>query len=216
MKNGGRMCRALPSNSEYYYGYRSYSPELGRWINRDPIGEQGGINIYSFVLNRSINTFDKFGLLGSCTLISGPTPVKGAKWEKKKTDLDVITNNRGASIYGGITTWELKGEVKCCCKFLFFSWTKTKTVYKTVKGKWRLDPPRVFWDPGTGPLEVPSGSTILRGVGEILGNLTGKALGALSRYKPDNPQDAADLEKAVANTKPSSTDEGSWPKNPCE
>ena len=26
----------------YYYGYRYYNPELGRWINRDPIGERGG------------------------------------------------------------------------------------------------------------------------------------------------------------------------------
>ena len=25
----------------YYYGYRFYSPELGRWINRDPIEEEG-------------------------------------------------------------------------------------------------------------------------------------------------------------------------------
>ena len=25
-----------------YYGYRYYSPRLGRWLNRDPIGEWGG------------------------------------------------------------------------------------------------------------------------------------------------------------------------------
>ena len=25
----------------YYYGYRQYSPELGRWLSRDPIGEEG-------------------------------------------------------------------------------------------------------------------------------------------------------------------------------
>jgi len=24
-----------------YYGYRYYSPELGRWINRDPLGDSG-------------------------------------------------------------------------------------------------------------------------------------------------------------------------------
>ncbi len=27
----------------YYYGYRYYSPELGRWPSRDPIGEWGGM-----------------------------------------------------------------------------------------------------------------------------------------------------------------------------
>ena len=25
-----------------YWGYRYYSPRLGRWLNRDPIGEKGG------------------------------------------------------------------------------------------------------------------------------------------------------------------------------
>ena len=29
--------------------YRYYSPELGRWINRDPIGERGGANLYGMV-----------------------------------------------------------------------------------------------------------------------------------------------------------------------
>ena len=30
----------------YYYGYRYYSPSLGRWISRDPIEEAGGFNLY--------------------------------------------------------------------------------------------------------------------------------------------------------------------------
>ncbi|MBR4249383.1 MAG: RHS repeat protein, partial [Verrucomicrobia bacterium] len=27
----------------YYYGYRYYSPDMGRWLSRDPIEEQGGL-----------------------------------------------------------------------------------------------------------------------------------------------------------------------------
>ena len=46
----------------YYYGYRFYKPELERWINRDPIGERGGINLYGFVGNTSVNRIDKLGL----------------------------------------------------------------------------------------------------------------------------------------------------------
>jgi len=34
-------------------GYRFYNPELGRWINRDPIEEEGGLNLYGFVLYES-------------------------------------------------------------------------------------------------------------------------------------------------------------------
>ena len=44
-----------------YYGYRYYSPILGRWINRDPIGEKGGINLYVFLANKSTYTIDYLG-----------------------------------------------------------------------------------------------------------------------------------------------------------
>jgi hypothetical protein len=33
------------------YQLRSYSPRLGRWLNRDPIEEEGGINLYLFSNN---------------------------------------------------------------------------------------------------------------------------------------------------------------------
>jgi len=46
----------------YYYGYRYYDPETGRWLSRDPIGEVGGFNLYLFVNNNSINSVDPFGL----------------------------------------------------------------------------------------------------------------------------------------------------------
>ena len=32
-----------------YYNYRYYSPQLGRWIKRDPIEEQGGVNLYAYL-----------------------------------------------------------------------------------------------------------------------------------------------------------------------
>ena len=41
-----------------YYNYRFYNPAEGRWINRDPIAEQGGWNSYSFVGNNPIDSFD--------------------------------------------------------------------------------------------------------------------------------------------------------------
>ncbi|TAE90030.1 MAG: RHS repeat-associated core domain-containing protein, partial [Verrucomicrobia bacterium] len=45
-----------------YYGYRYYHPQTGRWINRDPIEENGGLNLYSFIDNKSINALDYLGL----------------------------------------------------------------------------------------------------------------------------------------------------------
>ena len=51
-----------PETEFYYFGYRFYSAEIGRWLNRDPIEERGGINLYSFVSNNSIKKTDRLGL----------------------------------------------------------------------------------------------------------------------------------------------------------
>jgi RHS repeat-associated protein len=45
-----------------YYGYRFYNPSIERWMNRDPLGEAGGINLYGFVGNDPVNWIDPDGL----------------------------------------------------------------------------------------------------------------------------------------------------------
>ena len=45
-----------------YYGYRYYSPILGRWLNRDPLGELGGLNLYVACRNNTVNSIDRLGL----------------------------------------------------------------------------------------------------------------------------------------------------------
>ena len=45
----------------YYYGYRHYDPRDGRWLNRDPLGEKGGLNLYAFVGNNGVNWWDYLG-----------------------------------------------------------------------------------------------------------------------------------------------------------
>ena len=44
-----------------YYGFRFYSPHMGRWLTRDPLGENGGINVYEFVGNNPVNFVDPLG-----------------------------------------------------------------------------------------------------------------------------------------------------------
>ena len=39
-----------------------YDPNIGRWINRDPIFEKGGVNLYGFVGNDGVDRNDILGL----------------------------------------------------------------------------------------------------------------------------------------------------------
>jgi len=42
--------------------YREYDANLGRWISRDPLDEDGGMNLYAYVSNRPIIATDRLGL----------------------------------------------------------------------------------------------------------------------------------------------------------
>ena len=44
---------------------RFYYSNIGRWISRDPIGEKGGVNIYTILNNDLISNCDPLGLDGS-------------------------------------------------------------------------------------------------------------------------------------------------------
>ncbi|MCU0794959.1 MAG: TIGR02594 family protein [Akkermansiaceae bacterium] len=45
----------------YYYGYRWFDPVTGRWPSRDPIEEEGGVNLFGFLRNRSNGWYDFLG-----------------------------------------------------------------------------------------------------------------------------------------------------------
>jgi RHS repeat-associated protein len=55
-----------------YYGLRYYSPWLGRFLNRDPIEESGGLNLYGFCGNNGVNGWDYLG--------NDPTYSASATW----------------------------------------------------------------------------------------------------------------------------------------
>ena len=54
-----------------------YDPGVQKWLNRDPIQERGGVNLYAFVANAPPNAVDQNGLVGNpgdyvqCVVIDG-------------------------------------------------------------------------------------------------------------------------------------------------
>jgi RHS repeat-associated protein len=84
---------AHPASGLYYYGFRFYDPTLQRWINQDPIREEGGINVYGFVANDSQNGVDPLGLLDLSDLSLTPA----ADWMDKRI---LYAEDRLSSRYG--------------------------------------------------------------------------------------------------------------------
>ena len=47
----------------YYYGYRYYHPDAGRWVSRDLAEEEGGANIFLWCGNDANENYDALGLI---------------------------------------------------------------------------------------------------------------------------------------------------------
>jgi RHS repeat-associated protein len=71
----------------YYYGFRWYDPYFQHWLNHDPIQENGGINMYGFVGNDSINEVDPHGLDNSPPSIIIGIPGHGGNFNVGRTGL---------------------------------------------------------------------------------------------------------------------------------
>lgn len=77
-----------------YYGFRYYSPSLGRFISRDPMGESAGPNLYRLAGGDPVNKRDLWGLCeqdpisgqwgsGTFTYVNGSLTFRGSR-----SDLD--------------------------------------------------------------------------------------------------------------------------------
>jgi RHS repeat-associated protein len=104
----------------YYYGYRWYDPETGRWPSRDPIEEKGGLNLYGFVGNSGVNIWDYLG----------QKPKTKSAHEKclenientKKANKDILDKIKNSGCP------EPKFDCKCCDYSGFFD-AETNTIW---------------------------------------------------------------------------------------
>ncbi len=50
----------------YYYRARYYNPEIGRFLQTDPVGYDAGMNLYGYCSNNPLNYSDPTGLSAEC------------------------------------------------------------------------------------------------------------------------------------------------------
>ena len=141
---------------------RWYDAETGRWLSKDPIGLSGGLNLYAFCENDSINYMDA---LGCCS-----AGEKAHKWAKKRK------GSRSYNQWGfsGFPRWW--GKYKCNL-FVADAYNKGNDREIIPTGFWGTTPPRAHdWFDGN----VPTGfsATETPQIGDVISD--GSHMGIVS------------------------------------
>jgi RHS repeat-associated protein len=116
-----------------YYGFRFYDPVDGRWLNRDPLEEAGGLNLQAACLNNPLNVWDVLGLLWKCNeqcheqvaKLLGPLPDPGMAstlqeqcrdWRMAKCDATVCLMEKEADCLSKLQAIWKTGDMfwECC------------------------------------------------------------------------------------------------------
>jgi RHS repeat-associated protein len=90
------------TNGLYYYRARHYSPLLGRFLQTDPTGAKGGINLDAYAKNNPLNLVDNTGKApdspgGSVAPITPGPSVAGEEIDTSEEEEDGITLFRGVA-----------------------------------------------------------------------------------------------------------------------
>lgn len=83
------------------YAYRYYDPVTGRWPSKDPIEEEGGVNLYGFVFGEPTNRIDKLGLEIVCADEESKTAIEELAKKSKKAaeNIEKLRNSKNVHTF---------------------------------------------------------------------------------------------------------------------
>jgi RHS repeat-associated protein len=207
------------------YERRIYSPSSGRWLSRDSIGENGGVNLYGMVGNNPIRYVDRLGLApakacseaigksGKPRIVFEPSPPTGG-WKGRIS----FGYGGGSSVDQELDTIEItwKASVvvlcKCTCNYQIRPGTR---VFEDIEaGHW------LTADPTSLPMSpFPVATEILVILGDqIAGELAGM-LASVPIMANDDLQKQVNLTIAnMIRRRPTSPQDGTWEGgvSPCD
>ena len=183
---------------------------MGRWLNRDPIGEDGG-NLYAMVRNATVNNTDLLGqleitrnnkVIGKCGWFQTTVTFKGVvngNWI-----IQFVKKSRKFTKTGRINWDSLTKECECPdCETV----TEDEKIYKTFYEAFKKQPgiDKVDISSGTGPHKCTSGEVHNQKMAIYFGSMEENEEGCpkgFTRKKP-NPTDGGGCYR---NSKPDGWD----------
>jgi RHS repeat-associated protein len=118
------------------YIYRKYDPVIGRWINRDPLEEQGGVNLYMICANSVISAYDMYGQdwldnIANFSAGVGDSLTMGlTSGLRKLLDIDYAVNySSGSYVAGEVTEFAVETTIT-------FGGTMLRKTAIKYAGKW--------------------------------------------------------------------------------
>ena len=109
-----------------YFGSRYYDPGFQRWVNADPLGENGGVNLYAYVGNDPVGGFDAWGLEGEL-----PSQVKKPKKMEK-----VVVTGRNIDNWNMPESWIIEMDQGQMAEFMsrLAQWSSKRDGSEVDKG----------------------------------------------------------------------------------
>jgi len=95
----------------YHYRARAFNPAMGRFMQTDPVGYAGGMNIYAYVRNNPVNRSDPMGLQDQHVVVDGPEGGAGDCDAGELFDADPRANAQCQHVYVTANRWSPISDV---------------------------------------------------------------------------------------------------------